>query len=99
MLMTTTQIEQLFSYNTERLNKWRNVTVSNIPWLEHYTLIRSKYYATGVIMPSDVEFLQYLADHDIRKLKHKAYLQDTWYDINPKKVKQYNLLKTAELTE
>ena len=50
-------------------------------------------------MHTDIEFLQYLADHDIRKLKHKAYVQNTWYDIVPKKVKQYNLLKTAQLTE
>ena len=93
MFMTTTQIEQLFTYNSERLNLWRNVTVSNIPWLEHFTLIRSTYYNEGTIMPSDIEFLQYLADHDIRALKHRAYVLDKWYDITPKKVQYYNLMR------
>ena len=93
MFMTTTQIEQLFKYNTDRLNLWRNVTISQIPWLEYYTLIRSTYFNDGTIMPSDIEFLQYLADHDIRALKQQAYVLDKWYDITPKQVQYYNLMR------
>lgn len=98
MFMTTTHIEQLFQYNTERLNLWRNITVNTIPWLNHYTVIRSTYYSTGVITSSDVDFLQYLADNEIRDLKHRAYLMNEWYDITPKKVQYHNLMRKGDKT-
>lgn len=92
--MNITHIEQLFNNINTKVNRWRNSNTASVPWIEYYAYIRGKYLSSGELLPSDIDFLEVVAQHEIVELKHKAYVWGKWYDIIPKQVEYYNLTNT-----